>query len=702
MLDGKLEGLSADLMWEASGGNALFLHHLVEGAIEAKTLRQVRGVWQLRGRAAITSELASLLESRIDALPEEILHALSLLTFCEPIDIEVLSELAGEEAIEEAERRGLVKVADDGADLTVQFVHPLFGEVIRRRLGRASARRLRGQLVGALRSRPLTTATDRIRLAELALDSDKNGDLDLFATAAADATLLADHPLGERFARAAVERGGGLRAAELLARTLLWQGRPDEAEAALADFAPDTLDQAQLISWGAVRIMNLFYVAHDATKADEVLALLKQRVTHPSLALIVTAMAFADRGVREQARRGARRVGGGARPTRTRRPWAVEYAAFGGMLALALMGRGSEVAPMASRFHDVMNATDGLLQYPASLGEMLGMIHAGQLDLAQRRADESTEFSSPGHFLAWAMANILLGMVDLAKGRLPEAATRNEQALAALTGDASWTYPSRITLVQAYAAQGKVAEGQRALADAQARFGRHVAIFGPHLRLAEAWLAAAEGTVTPAIAKAHMAAAEAAESKQYAMEADALHTAARFGDKTVGERLGELAGDLDGKLIEVHAQHAQAVAADDGVALDAAAAEYERLGALLSAADAAAQAASAHERAEGRGADSAGIRSRRAFLESAATANRLAAACGGAVTPTLRAAAQPLPLTVREREIANLVAAGLSNKEIAERLTVSVRTVEGHLYRACTKLDVPDREALAALLRSAG
>ena len=79
-------------------------------------------------------------------------------------------------------------------------------------------------------------------------------------------------------------------------------------------------------------------------------------------------------------------------------PWGVEYAAFGGMLALALMGRGSEVAPMASRFHDVMNTTDGLLRYPASLGEMLGMLHAGQLDLAQRRADEATEFSRRGSF----------------------------------------------------------------------------------------------------------------------------------------------------------------------------------------------------------------------------------------------------------------------------------------------------------------
>ncbi|MFT4199846.1 helix-turn-helix domain-containing protein, partial [Gordonia sp. (in: high G+C Gram-positive bacteria)] len=80
-------------------------------------------------------------------------------------------------------------------------------------------------------------------------------------------------------------------------------------------------------------------------------------------------------------------------------------------------------------------------------------------------------------------------------------------------------------------------------------------------------------------------------------------------------------------------------------------------------------------------------------------ASRLAAECGGARTPALVTAAQPLPLTSREREIANLIAAGLSNKEIADRLFVSVRTVEGHVYRACTKLDVADRAQIAALIR---
>ena len=56
-------------------------------------------------------------------------------------------------------------------------------------------------------------------------------------------------------------------------------------------------------------------------------------------------------------------------------------------------------------------------------------------------------------------------------------------------------------------------------------------------------------------------------------------------------------------------------------------------------------------------------------------------------------------LTPREREIANLVAAGLSNSAIAERLYLSARTVEGHIYRACAKLDLASRDELAALVQ---
>ena len=50
--------------------------------------------------------------------------------------------------------------------------------------------------------------------------------------------------------------------------------------------------------------------------------------------------------------------------------------------------------------------------------------------------------------------------------------------------------------------------------------------------------------------------------------------------------------------------------------------------------------------------------------------------------------ADPAPLTGREREIALLVAEGLSNLEIAERLVISSQTVEGHLYRILRRIDL--------------
>jgi DNA-binding CsgD family transcriptional regulator len=51
-------------------------------------------------------------------------------------------------------------------------------------------------------------------------------------------------------------------------------------------------------------------------------------------------------------------------------------------------------------------------------------------------------------------------------------------------------------------------------------------------------------------------------------------------------------------------------------------------------------------------------------------------------------------LTPQEFEIAKLAASGLTNKQIAERLFLSHRTVGGHLHRAFPKLGVSTRAAL--------
>jgi DNA-binding CsgD family transcriptional regulator len=64
----------------------------------------------------------------------------------------------------------------------------------------------------------------------------------------------------------------------------------------------------------------------------------------------------------------------------------------------------------------------------------------------------------------------------------------------------------------------------------------------------------------------------------------------------------------------------------------------------------------------------------------------------------VESAARPLSFSGREREIAMLVAAGLSNRQIADRLFVSVRTVDGHLYRIFGKLCINSRDQLIHLL----
>src|SRR6202012_5542392 len=123
--------------------------------------------------------------------------------------------------------------------------------------GVAGARRLRGELVRAFGDKPIRGPGERIRLAELTLDGDITPAADLLVAAADDAITLTNVTLGERLARAAFDRGGGLAAGELLARSLLWQGKGADAESTLSVFDPDTMDEAELLGWGAARCINL-------------------------------------------------------------------------------------------------------------------------------------------------------------------------------------------------------------------------------------------------------------------------------------------------------------------------------------------------------------------------------------------------------------------------------------------------------------
>ncbi|MBV9773891.1 MAG: response regulator transcription factor [Gemmatimonadetes bacterium] len=82
---------------------------------------------------------------------------------------------------------------------------------------------------------------------------------------------------------------------------------------------------------------------------------------------------------------------------------------------------------------------------------------------------------------------------------------------------------------------------------------------------------------------------------------------------------------------------------------------------------------------------------------------RVAAALGRRVAALSAARAQPpllALLTEREREILELIGEGLSNKEIARRLSIRVLTVKNHVHNLLHKLQVRRRGEAAARLRA--
>jgi DNA-binding CsgD family transcriptional regulator len=169
-----------------------------------------------------------------------------------------------------------------------------------------------------------------------------------------------------------------------------------------------------------------------------------------------------------------------------------------------------------------------------------------------------------------------------------------------------------------------------------------------------------------------------------------LHDAVRLGPghaaQAVVQRMAELAASTDSQLVHMRADHTAALAAGDGDRLSEMSERFESIGAVLLAAEAAAQAASVLRDAD---------RDRAAALDARTTA--LAARCEGAKTPML-VRARTMVLSDRERDIAVLAAEGHSSRAIAEGLSISVRTVDNHLGRIYTKLGVSGRAELTGAL----
>jgi DNA-binding CsgD family transcriptional regulator len=690
-LSGTVDTSSAEALFALTEGNPLYLRHVVQGEVGSGRLARSRSCWSWDEKFEASPELIDLVDRSMSAAPAGALEVLDLLTVGGSLEVGLLTGIVAGSQLEAAEACSVVVVDQDGGGMRARVGHPLYGEVRRARIGQVKARRHRGAIAAAMAGRSHETGSDLLRRAALHLDSDLKADPGLFTAAADHAMQLFDFPLAQRLASAAVDAGGGLESRLALGYAQSFGNNAAAATQTLGEARAQGKTDLDVARASVSSAGHTFFMLGRAEEAGMMLCDCGDTVSTPESRALVVPMSAVfeaclgrpDRAV--ELADSALQVPGLPRQADFFSLWAL----VGG---LGMLGRAEGVGEYADRAW-TLGAGSYDCSFPrltVAFVELVALRLAGYVHEAERKGRARLAEVDPLLLQPALMAQGLAAEAELARGMVRTSCERLQHTVDRLaTEDTSgWAHllGTGLTVSLSILGDGHAA-AEAARRVEERRHPGHVWV-EPDVLLSRAWVAAAQGALSEAIIIAHRAADWAAEHEHFAHEMFALATAVRFGDRSVADALAALATRVDGPRAPAAARQAAALAADDGAQLLKASREFAQMGDQLSAADAAAQAAIAFQRHGMHGSK----------LSAAARAARLQTLCEGARTPALKAVVRPLPLTDREREVVSLAAQGLSNRAIADRLVVSARTVEGHLYRASAKLGTSSRAEFAELL----
>ncbi len=689
-LGGPVDYEAAQHLWAMTRGNVLYLRNIVDQEVADGRLAQHAGHWRWSGEPVMPPGLVELIESRIGALPTAVSDVIDALAVGEPIELAALTRITDPAAVEEADRRGLITVEPVGGRNQVRVAHPLYSEVRRRRAPATGLRRLRAVVAAEL---AVSADCDDIRVlvrrASLSLDSDLAPDADLLVRAAHGAVWLADLPLADRLAQAAIGAGAGPEPIFVRAHALSWLSRGEEADAVLGGVRTHELTDEQHARLAFLRASNMLWALGDPDRAKAIIEAVPPSTSPQARSYVhafLTMYWFAT-DQPDAAAQTAKHLALDELPeiVGAEIAWALAaIAADAGVTgqAIAVAEAGYTAA---TRSFDAPQMRFNIVDAHVSALLLAGRV-TDALDLAELVRQQAADL--PG--VAQLLGAAVMGRAAAGAGRLDTACSLLAQAVEGLSAAGhtlGWGYRYRVAYTTALAIRGCAEEAGAAIAalDTQRRPFRTLDY---ERGLARAWVAAAEGAVGEALSIAMVTAEKAAAKGQFGAEVLCLQTATQFGDRSAAPRLRELEAIVEGPRVGISARFGEALRDGDPAGLASVSEEFEDLGDLIGAVDAAAHAAICNRRQDRRGT----------ALACSTRAAALAERCGGASTPALRQATEPVPLTDREREVGMLIGAGLSNQAIAERLTLSVRTVESHIYRAMGKTGATSRDELAALL----
>jgi DNA-binding CsgD family transcriptional regulator len=684
VLGGPIDAASVRLVADYTRGDPLFVREVIAGALENQALTDESGVWRVRGPLQPTPRLVELVNLRLGRLSELERRALELTAIGEPLAQPALDELTERAAVEALEDKGLLTSSMDGRRLQVQLANPVLTDVVRAGISPRRERELARTLAEATGS---NRQEDTLLLASLRLVGG-GGDADLLLAGAKAARDRRDFALTERLALAAMEQGEGFEAQLLAAEAAHLEGRDGEAADAL-----DALDRQAANDTERIRVALLrFDLAYFARGLADVSAI---------EALLSTATDGEWRGellARRVCMQGALhgpaealdtvpvplKQGPSAMPSSVHAVVGEFLTRTGAMeQALRVLGSG----PVAAA-HPV-----GTELWSPFSNRALTLVGLGRFDEADALIDDArSDFTVAAASPEGAVVAAVLGALRLEQGRVQSAFLQAASATGTFI-DLGLRVSARrcYTLcARALALAGHAAKAAETLVELDALALPTDLSYEVEVLQARAWVRAAGGDMASGRSILEEAAALGTDVGDLLGAAEALHGLARMGRaRQVVDQLGELAERVDGELTAARLAYALGAARRDSRGLDEAAAQFEAMGANLYAAEALGESA-VHLLRAGMSREAASSQQRAA---------RLLSRCERAVTPFVRAIGVRAQLTPAELDTALQAASGSTDKQIAEVMHLSVRTVENRLHRVYQKLGLSHRRELGEALR---
>ncbi len=692
-LGGPVHADTAQTYWTYSQGNVLVLHELVLDALERGALENGPGGWRLTGPLLSEDRAPALVEARLAGLDEQSRRVLELVTVADELDVEGLEERFPVDVLEQLEHQCLVAVGPADGRTVVRVGHPLYAEAVRAGLATVRLRQLRRDAIELLARHGAPRRIDRVRIMVLQVDNGDPANPAALRLGALLARQVNDHPTVERLARLAHQAEPGPVSGRLLGEALFEAGRFSESLDVLERSAPlaATADERFALAFARA---NTLYLG--LGRGGDALDVLQALADDPLLEALRADIELRRAGLAVWVGRVDEAAAAIAHAQRSQDP-AVYLELDHARQAIALVrGRASEALEMSqASYQEHLRHPDLLAWVPPvmhRLNTAWALVELCRYDEARVLLEDLRAEASVGGLAGprrWF--TIERGRIELAVGRLVQAQWWFTQASDTAAAGAQ---PRAERLALAGVA---MAAGQRGDAEAAAAaIARLDLVPGDTTELADtewdrgrAWAVVAEGHVSRGLRILDDAAQRAQDTGRRLFELRLRHTAVRLGrGEDLGRRLAELAQQVDTPLAQLAADHAAALRRHDADGLERAAERYAALGNLLWAAEAAAQGGdAARHQGDQRRATALSLRS-----------SELRDACEEPRTPALAHSQTVSPLSPREREIALLVAGGASNREIGERLYLSVRTVENHVRNVFLKLGISRRAEMAEAL----